>query len=160
MLGLAIAPATTADDGDRQDATSITLFTAHALPAIRRFSLTLEPAASLVEIAPDAPIAVHATSVYGLHFDGDGDLWTASADGDVACLAREQGWRAAGMRIAAAGAGGWVRGVAVDDEGGWVVSVGRDEEVRVWDRGVSVPLFFSGIFSTFRKTTHTGERRK
>lgn len=152
VLGLAIAPPTivapwTADGGvgagagagnsqnDRKDAASITLFTAHALPAIRRFSLTLDPAASLAEIAPDKPITVHETSVYGLHFDDDGDLWTASADGDVTCLAREKDWQVVEMRIKAGG--GWVRGVAVDDEGGWVISVGRDEEVRVWDRGVS-----------------------
>lgn len=129
-----------ADDShrDANDMTPVTLFTAHTLPSIRRFSLTLDPATSLVEIAPDKPITVHETSVYGLHFDGDGDLWTASADGDVTCLAREKDWQVVEMRINTGG--GWVRGVAVDDEGGWVISVGRDEEVRVWDREVGFSL--------------------
>lgn len=142
VLGLAISPPTIvprtsgdADDSQKEhiDAVPITLFTAHTLPSILRFSLTLDPAASLAEIAPNKPITVHETSVYGLHFDDDGDLWTASADGDVACLAREKDWQVE-MRIKVGG--GWVRGVTVDDKGGWVISVGRDEEVRVWDRGV------------------------
>lgn len=146
MLGLAIPPpnivpwTTDGTDGsqkDHNDAAPITLFTIHTLPSIRRFSLTLNPTASLAEIAPDKPIMVHETSVYGIHFDGDGDLWTASADGDVTCLAREKDWQAVEMRIKVGG--GWVRGVAVDDEGGWVISVGRDEEVRIWDREVSFP---------------------
>ncbi|MCJ1462344.1 hypothetical protein MMC07_000944 [Pseudocyphellaria aurata] len=119
-------------DKDHKNAESVTLFTAHTLPSILRFSLALDPVASLAQIAPDKPIMVHETSVYGLHFDTDGDLWTASADGDVTCLAREKDWQVE-MRIQTNG--GWVRGVAVDEEGGWVVSVGRDEEVRVWERG-------------------------
>lgn len=142
VLGLAIPPPnivpwTDESQKDHNDAAPITLFTIHTLPSIRRFSLTLHPTASLVEIAPDKPIMVHETSVYGIHFDGDGDLWTASADGDVTCLAREKDWQVVEMRIKVGG--GWVRGVAVDHEGGWVISVGRDEEVRVWDRGVSFP---------------------
>lgn len=143
VLALAISPPTMvpgttggADDSqkDHKDAVSLTLFTAHTLPSIRRFSLTLDPVASLTEIAPDKPITVHETSVYGLHFDDEGDLWTASADGDVTCVAREKDWQMVEMRIKAGK--GWVRGVAVDDEGGWVITVGGDEEVRVWDRGV------------------------
>lgn len=42
--------------------------------------------------------------------------------------------------------GGWVRDVSVDEMGGWVVGGGRDEEVRVWDRGVR---FFPFIFPLF-----------
>lgn len=166
VLGLAIPPPnivpwTTGGADDIQkphnDAVSITLFTAHTLPSIRRFSLTLDPTASLAEIAPDKPITVHETSVYGLHFDDDGDLWTASADGDVTCLAREKDWQVAEMRIKTGG--GWVRGVAVDDAGGWVISVGRDEEVRVWDRGVclSHPLFFS-FHSPIKKASEERSR--
>lgn len=166
MLGLALLPpaiASWTSDGaddslkDHNDVVSVTLFTAHTLPLILRFSLALDPVVSLVEIAPDKPITVHETSVYELHFDGDGDLWTASADGDVTCLAREKNWQVE-MRIKTDG--GWVRGVAVDDEGGWVVSVGRDEEVRVWERGVGLlsPSLVSLVLSLPTPTQPNKER--
>lgn len=111
----------------------VTIFTANTLPSIRRFSIngTSQPLSlTLKEISPHSPICVHETSVYALDFDGDGDLWTGSADGDVTRLDQDKDW-AIGLRIKT---GSCVRGVAVDNEGGWIVSVGRDEEVRIWDR--------------------------
>lgn len=111
----------------------VSIFTANTLPPIRRFSIkgSSQPLnLTLEEISPHSPITVHETSVYALEFDGDGDLWTGSADGDVTRLDRDKDW-AVGMRIKT---GRCVRGVAVDNEGGWIVSVGRDEEVRIWDR--------------------------
>lgn len=142
VLALALLPPPSyldaADDEDNDnDTSSITVFTANTLPFIRRFALSSHPPA-LSEISPDSPLTVHETSVYALHFDADGDLWTASADGDVTCLARDKNWDVE-MRIRT---GGWARGVAVDEQGGWVVSGGRDEELRIWDRGVSFPFSF------------------
>lgn len=125
-LGLAILPQLSQNG-------PVTIFTANTLPSIRRFSIkgSIEPISlTLEEVSPQDPITVHETSVYALDFDGDGDLWTGSADGDVTRLERDNDW-AVGLRIKT---GGCVRGVAVDDEGGWIVSVGRDEEVRIWDR--------------------------
>ncbi len=124
VLGLAITP--TAHENNNEP---LTIFTANTLPPIRRFSLSQYPP-TLTEISPQNPITVHQTSVYGLCFDSDGKLWTASADGDITCLAPEKNW-AEEMRIKTTGC---VRGVAVDEEGVWVVSVGRDEEVRVWNK--------------------------
>lgn len=105
-----------------------TVFSAGNVGEIRRFGLTPP---KVEEIEPEKAIQVHETSIYQLLFDADGDLWTASADGDVVCLGREKGW-AEEMRIKT---GGWTRAVGIDEVGGWVLSGGRDEEVKVWDRG-------------------------
>lgn len=105
-----------------------TVFGAGNVGEIRRFGLTPE---KVEEIKPEEPIHVHETSIYQLLFDADGDLWTASADGDVVCLGREKGW-AEEMRIRT---GGWTRAVGIDEVGGWVLSGGRDEDVKVWERG-------------------------
>ncbi len=107
---------------------SETIFGAGSVGEIRRFTLTRE---NIEEITSETPIHVHETSVYKLLFDADGDLWTASADGDVVCLGREKGWTEE-MRIQT---GGWTRGVGIDEIGGWVLSGGRDEDVKVWERG-------------------------
>lgn len=85
----------------------------------------------MVQIAPDEPIIQHETSVYALRFDSDDDLWTASADGTAKCLSRERGW----MADTTLQHGDYVRAVAVDERGGWVVTAGRDEDVKVWDKG-------------------------
>lgn len=134
---------------EEEEEEPITLFAATSLPPIRRYTLDTTGSANpeqhprLTELAPETPISVHETSVYDLHFDGEGDLWTASADGDITCLACEKGWRVE-LRIRS---GGWLRGVAVGGDGGWVVGVGRDEEVRVWEQAVSFCLFFFLAFA-------------
>lgn len=104
------------------------LFGAGSVGEIRRFAITGE---KIKEIEAEKTIQIHETSIYKLLFDADGDLWTASADGDVVCLGREKGWGEE-MRIQT---GGWARAVAIDEIGGWVMSGGRDEDVKVWDRG-------------------------
>lgn len=107
-----------------------TLFGAGSVGEIRRFGFMGE---KIEEIEPEKPIQVHETSIYKLLFDADGDLWTASADGDVVCIGREKGW-AEEMRIKT---GGWARGVGIDEIGGWVLSGGRDEDVKVWERATA-----------------------
>lgn len=104
------------------------LFGAGSVGEIRRFAVTGE---KIEEIEAEKAIQVHETSIYQLLFDADGDLWTASADGDIICLGREKEWSEE-MRIQT---GGWARGVAIDEIGGWVTSGGRDEDVKVWERG-------------------------
>lgn len=110
----------------------VTIFSAGSVGEIRRWDISITHA---TEIEKEKPIMVHETSVYKLLFDGDGDLWSASADGSVNCLGRERGkgWEVE-MSVEV---GGWVRGVGVEDVGGWVVAGGRDERVGVWSIGVS-----------------------
>jgi WD40 repeat protein len=79
------------------------------------------------------PMLVHETSVYKLYFDADGDMWTASADGDVKNLIRENSWKPEATLTHP----DFVRDVVVDENGGWVVTACRDEEIRVWNRAVS-----------------------
>ena len=93
------------------------------------------PLLSFRELKPEKPIVAHETSVYKLVFDRDEDLWSASADGTVKCLNRERGWEVDTVFMH----GDFVRSIGlggVADQ--WVVSGGREEEVRVWDKGVSV----------------------
>jgi WD40 repeat protein len=79
-------------------------------------------------------ILEHETSVYKLYFDSDGDMWTASADGTVKNLIRERGWKADTILTHP----DFVRDVVVDEQGGWIITACRDEEVRVWNRAVSI----------------------
>ena len=125
--------------------TQTILFGAGGVGEIRRFAITPEEQQiKIEEVEPEKPIQAHETSIFKLLFDADGDLWTASADGDVVCLGlglnqqqhqqlkKENGWTAEEMmRIKT---GSWTRGVAIDEIGGWVLSGGRDEDVKVWDR--------------------------
>lgn len=124
LLELAILPTYVSFGIDNKT----TLFSADSLGEIRRFDLTKHNAK---EVESEKPITVHETSVFKLVFDDDGDLWTASADGDVICLGREKGWSEE-MRVKT---GSWVRGLAIEEIGGWIVSGGRDEDIRVWERG-------------------------
>ncbi len=113
------------------DAEQATICSAGSVGEIRRWNIGL---AQAEEIEKEKPIKVHETSVYKLLFDGDGDLWSASADGSVKCLARERGkgWEVEmSMEV-----GGWVRDVGLEEVGGWVVAGGRDEKAGVWNRGV------------------------
>lgn len=127
VLDLAVLPPLHLSSESDPTGTTV-LFGAGSVGEIRRFTITGE---KIEEIEPDKAIQTHETSIYQLLFDADGDLWTASADGDVVCLGREKGW-AEEMRITT---GGWARGVGIDEIGGWVLSGGRDEDVKVWERG-------------------------
>lgn len=95
------------------------------------FQMTL-PALSGISpstVKLSAPIIAHETSVYSLHFDGEGDLWTASADKTAKRLMRENGWQADTVLPHP----DFVRDVVTHDKYGLVVTACRDEEVRVWN---------------------------
>ena len=106
-----------------------TLFSASSDPHIRRWSINSDVSV-VEELDPDRPIHQHETSVNALHFDEDGDLWTASSDGSSKCLSRGLSWQADVELLH----GDYVRDVVVDETGGWVATVGRDEEVKVWNK--------------------------
>lgn len=97
---------------------------------IRRWRISFEAAE---ELDPEEPILAHETSVYALRFDADGDLWTASADGTAKCLSRS---RRFGSETTIPH-NDYVRAVAIEEVGGYVVTAGRNEDVKVWDRGTS-----------------------
>ncbi|RMZ87390.1 hypothetical protein DV736_g5382, partial [Chaetothyriales sp. CBS 134916] len=74
--------------------------------------------------------AAHETSVYKLHFDDDGDLWTASADKACKRLVRDGGWKADTVLQHP----DFVKDVVTHDRYGLVLTACRDEEIRVWDK--------------------------
>ena len=109
------------------------------------FQVILPPAAELnskaVQIS--SPIIAHETSVYKVHFDNEGDLWTASADKTAKRLVRENGWAPDTVLQHP----DFVRDVVTHDKYGLVITACRDEEVRVWDRGTgALHHVFSGHF--------------
>lgn len=98
---------------------------------IRNFDI----ASGSKDLSSTDPLLAHDTSVYKLHFDSDGDLWTASADKTTKCLARDDEWKA-NMVLQHPD---FVRDVVLYEQGGWVITACRDEEVRVWNRSVCGP---------------------
>ncbi|KAL8773950.1 MAG: hypothetical protein Q9209_001380 [Squamulea sp. 1 TL-2023] len=129
ILDLAVDPSTYDGNGATADrAQEIILFSAGSDREIRRWQISLKKAEQL---EPENPLLVHETSVYALLFDGDGDLWTASADGTVKCLLRFQNFQPDSTFQH----GDYVRAVVVEEIGGYVVTAGRSEDVKVWDRG-------------------------
>ncbi|KAJ8106643.1 hypothetical protein OPT61_g9402 [Boeremia exigua] len=106
---------------------SAIVFSAGSDREIRRWKIGV---ASASEAEP-SPIIAHETSIDAIHFDSDGDIWTASADKTAKCLSRGREWN----EDSAFEHPDFVRDVAVDEEGGWVVTACRDEEVRVWEKG-------------------------
>ncbi|KAH8704024.1 WD40-repeat-containing domain protein [Talaromyces proteolyticus] len=106
---------------------SIDLFSAGSDREIRQFSILSSGNATA---SAANPLIAHETSVYKLHFDEDGDLWTASADKYAKCLTRDSGWQP----NLALEHPDFVRDVVVYEQGGWVVTACRDEEIRVWNK--------------------------
>ncbi|OAP57682.1 hypothetical protein AYL99_08420 [Fonsecaea erecta] len=94
------------------------------------FSLPTLPNLAAQKLQLSSPIMAHATSVYKLHFDEDGDLWTSSADKTAKHLLRDEGWRVETTLTHP----DFVRDVVTHDKYGWVVTACRDENVRVWNR--------------------------
>ncbi|KAH9874846.1 hypothetical protein J1614_004333 [Plenodomus biglobosus] len=121
ILALAVDPA---DQDPGKD--SVTLFSAGSDREIRRWTIGLTSAS---EVQP-SPLIAHETSIDAIHFDSDGDLWTASADKTAKCLSRGREWE----EDSAFDHPDFTRDVAIDEDGGWVVTACRDENVRVWDR--------------------------
>jgi WD40 repeat protein len=127
-------------DRESQDSTdSITLLSAGTDREIRRWTISLSSAS---ETQP-SPIIAHETSIDAIHFDSDGDLWTASADKTAKCLSRQREWE----QDSAFEHPDFVRDVAIDEEGGWALTACRDEEVRVWNKANGkLHHVFSGHF--------------
>lgn len=120
---------------------SAIVFSAGSDREIRRWQIGRDSAAELQD-AP-SPIIAHETNVDAIHFDADGDLWTASADRTAKCLSRSRNWE----EDARFEHPDFVRDVAIDETGGWVITACRDEEVRVWERGSGkLHHVFSGHF--------------
>ncbi|KAI4649669.1 hypothetical protein J4E93_003989 [Alternaria ventricosa] len=128
-----------------------TVFSAGSDREIRRWAIGL---ASASEVEP-SPIIAHETSIDALHFDSDGDLWTASADKTAKCLSRGREWE----EDSTFEHPDFVRDVAIDEDGGWLVSVCRDEEVRVWDKSSGkLHHTFSGHFEEVTGLLLLGQR--
>lgn len=129
VLDLALDPSTSdlsnAPAGGLQEAK---VFSAGSDREIRQWRISLE---KCEQLDPETPLLVHETSVYALHFDDDGDLWTASADGTAKCLSRFRNFQP----DSTIQHGDYVRAVALEEIGGYVVTAGRSEDVKVWDRG-------------------------
>ncbi|KAM0805273.1 WD40-repeat-containing domain protein [Usnea florida] len=143
ILDLAVDPITRPSSPlAEHDGTSIAILSAGSDREIRRWRISND-FSTASEMEHDKPILQHETSVYRLHFDADDDLWTASADGSVKCLARERGWQADTTLVH----GDYVRAVAIDERGGWVLSAGRDEDLKIWHRASGrLHHTFSGHF--------------
>ncbi|KAF2826556.1 WD domain-containing protein [Ophiobolus disseminans] len=134
ILALALDPAEPHANAD-----SITLWSAGSDREIRRWTVSLLSAS---ETQP-SPIIAHETSIDAIHFDMDGDLWTASADKTAKCLSRGREWETDSKFEHP----DFVRDVAIDEEGGWAITACRDEDIRVWDKGSGkLHHVFSGHF--------------
>lgn len=115
------------------------VFSAGSDREIRRWQIGFGSAA---EVEP-SPIIAHETSIDAVHFDSDGDIWTASADKTAKCLSRGRNWE----EDSSFEHPDFVRDVAVDEDGGWAVTACRDEEIRVWEKGSGkLHHVFSGHF--------------
>lgn len=154
ILDLAIDPTTyPSSPSAERDGTSIILFSAGSDREIRRWRIS-NNLSTASETEASKSILQHETSVYGILFDDEDDLWTASADGSVKCLSREREWQADTTFVH----GDYVRAVVVDERGGWVVSAGRDEDVKVWDRARGkLHHTFSGHFEEVTGIALTGQ---
>ena len=125
----------------QSEASAPTIFVATSQRDILHFTLPASTALKTTNLSE--PILRHETSVYKMFFDGDGDLWTASADKTAKHLVREDGWRA----DTTLSHPDFVRDVVVYEKGGWVITACRDEEVRVWNRATGdLHHIFSGHF--------------
>ena len=100
------------------------------------------------------PLLAHETSVYKLHFDEDGDLWTASADKTAKHLLRTEGWKVGTTLIHP----DFVRDVVTHGRYGWVITACRDENVRVWHTSTGdLYHVFSGHYEEVTGLTLAGD---
>ncbi|KAK4504936.1 hypothetical protein PRZ48_002899 [Zasmidium cellare] len=140
-------------DPDSLTPEAFTLFTASSDREIRRWHISLEKCYELDE----EPILAHETSIYKLHFDSDGDLWTASADKTAKHLVRARNWEADTVLQHP----DFVRDVLPFDDLGLVVTACRDEEVRVWEiSSGELVCVYSGHFEEITGLARRGERRE
>ena len=107
------------------------------------YSFVLPSSDSMKNIVISESIIQHETSVYKLEFDGDGDLWTASADKTAKRLVREDGFVADTTLVHP----DFVRDIVIYEPSSLAITACRDEEVRVWNTGSGQLLhIFSGHF--------------
>lgn len=92
------------------------------------------------------PLLEHETSINMIRFEGeDADMWTASADRTARRIdVRDEMKVEGGRSDTVLGHPDYVNDVVVDRTGRWAVTACRDEEVRVWDVGVSFTSLDSG----------------
>lgn len=138
ILSLAVDPTAFPDGLQGQSVNEVTLWSADSTRELRRWKITAasnDGEITAAEISENSLLVPHETSVNSLFFDSsiDVDLWTASADKTAKCLARQRNWEVDTTLEHP----DFVRDIVVDEDGGWVVTACRDEEVRVWERGVS-----------------------
>lgn len=99
------------------------------------------------------PLIVHETSVYKLHFDSNGDLWTASADKNSKHLSRDNGWAVETVLPHP----DFVRDISTHPESQLVATACRDEEVRVWNGSTGQLVHvFSGHYEEVTGVAFTG----
>lgn len=146
ILALALDPADYEPGKD-----TATVFSAGSDREIRRWQIGYSAAS---EVHP-SPIIAHETSIDALHFDSDGDLWTASADKTAKCLSRGREWEEDSKFEHP----DFVRDVVIDENGGWVITACRDEEVRVWERASGkLHHVFTGHFEEVTGLLLMGQR--
>lgn len=157
ILDLAVDPETLNYDTEREKdgEGNVIIFSASSLGEIRRWALKKDLSAAN-EIESDKPITQHETSVYNLSFDVDSDLWTASADNTIHCLSRHHSFTPS-LTLQHSD---YVRSVAIDEIGGYVISAGRDEDVKVWDKGSGeLKGVFEGHWEEVMSVVVVGGRR-
>ncbi|KAL8933173.1 MAG: hypothetical protein Q9211_005923 [Gyalolechia sp. 1 TL-2023] len=153
VLDLAIDPIIHhLDENANHGMKEVIIFSSGSDREIRRWRINLDTAE---ELDPEKPILAHETSVYALRFDADGDLWTASADGTAKCLSRS---REFGTDTTIPH-GDYVRAVAIEEVGAYVVTAGRNEDVKVWDRGTNDLVHaFEGHYEEVTDLAMLGQR--
>lgn len=107
------------------------------------YCFSLPSTTDMKAIRLSAPILQHETSVYKIHFDSDGDLWTASADKTAKRLVRANTWHADTTLVHP----DFVRDIVIYEPSGLAITACRDEEVRVWSTGSGQLMhIFSGHY--------------
>lgn len=104
---------------------------------IKRWEIPVEEPKRSREVGD--PMLEHETSVNMIRFEGeDADMWTASADTTARRIdVRDEMKKEGGRSDTVLGHPDYVNDVVVEPRGRWAVTACRDEEVRVWDIGVS-----------------------
>lgn len=128
LSDLTLDPHSIPPDSTEPSKADFVLFSASSDREIRQWHINRETAYELSS-ALEKPIRAHETSVYKLHWDSEGDLWTASADKTAKHLVRARDWEA----DTTIQHPDFVRDVVTFEDLGLVITACRDEEVRVWE---------------------------
>lgn len=102
VLSLVLDPATYPVERGKEDSgEAVVLFSASSDREVLRWALVPTPKNPLSKVVaaplPDAkPLLPHEVTIYAMAFapgDDEPDLWTASADGTIRCMARGDDWK-------------------------------------------------------------------